>query len=94
MTSVTWRPLKTSAMGRRPPHSPLEAALLIIVDEDVAECGKVTDVDIVTEALNNNIQAEDGASDDEEDNFSVVQERSIPSAAVAMDHISDFLKKL
>nr|CAD7603353.1 unnamed protein product [Timema genevievae] len=60
------------------------------VDEDVAVCGEVTDVDIVAEVLNNNIQAEAGAfAADEEDNSSVVQERPIPSAAEAMDHIQE-----
>nr|CAD7440805.1 unnamed protein product [Timema bartmani] len=54
----------------------------VSMDEAVAVCGEVTDVDIVVEVLNNNIQAED-----EEDNSSVVQERAIPSAAEAMDHI-------
>ncbi|CAG2054504.1 unnamed protein product [Timema podura] len=34
--------------------------------------GEVTDVDIVAEVLNNNIQAEAGASADEEDNSSIV----------------------
>nr|CAD7257503.1 unnamed protein product [Timema shepardi] len=46
-------------------------ALLASVDDDVAVCGKVTDADIVTEVLNNNIQAEDEAFVDEEDNSSV-----------------------
>nr|CAD7593036.1 unnamed protein product [Timema genevievae] len=59
----------------------------VSVDEDVAVCGEVTDADIVAEVLNNNIQAEDGASGEEEDNSSVVQERPIPSVAEAMDHI-------
>nr|CAD7263671.1 unnamed protein product [Timema shepardi] len=44
------------------------------VDEDV---GKLLMRNIVTEVLNNNIQAEDEASGDEEDNSSVVQERPI-----------------
>ncbi|CAG2063288.1 unnamed protein product, partial [Timema podura] len=35
--------------------------------------------EIGAEVLNNNIQAEDGASGDEEDNSSVVQEKPIPS---------------
>nr|CAD7194247.1 unnamed protein product [Timema douglasi] len=64
-------------------------ALLASVDDDVAVCGEVTDADIVTKVLNNNIQAEDGAFGDEEDNSSVVQERPIPSAAEAMDHIQE-----
>nr|CAD7394558.1 unnamed protein product [Timema cristinae] len=46
----------------------------VSVDEDVAVCGEVTDTDIVPEVLNNNIQAEDGASGYEEDNSSVVQD--------------------
>nr|CAD7589845.1 unnamed protein product [Timema genevievae] len=58
------------------------------MDEAVAVCGEVTDADIVVEVLNNNVQAEDGASGDEEDNSSV-QERPIPSAAEAMDHIQE-----
>nr|CAD7444070.1 unnamed protein product [Timema bartmani] len=41
------------------------------------------------QVLNNNIQAEDGASGDEEDNSSLVQERPIPSAAEVMDHIQE-----
>nr|CAD7395114.1 unnamed protein product [Timema cristinae] len=45
----------------------------VSVEEDVAECG----------------EAEDGASGDEEDNSSVVQERSISSKAEAMDHIQE-----
>nr|CAD7443917.1 unnamed protein product [Timema bartmani] len=57
--------------------------------EDVAVCGEVTDADIVAEVLNNNIQTEDAASGDEEDNSSVVQERPIPSAVEAMDHIQE-----
>nr|CAD7458623.1 unnamed protein product [Timema tahoe] len=50
----------------------------VSVDEDVAVCGEVTNADIVTEVLNNNIQAENGASGDEEDNSSLVQERWVP----------------
>nr|CAD7438548.1 unnamed protein product [Timema bartmani] len=57
------------------------------VNEDVAMCCEVTNADIGAEVLNNNIQAKDGASGDEEDNSSLVQERPIPSAAEAMDHI-------
>nr|CAD7430256.1 unnamed protein product [Timema monikensis] len=49
----------------------------------------ITDADIVTEVLNNNIQAEDGASGDEEDNSSAVHERPISSVAEAMDHIQE-----
>nr|CAD7259774.1 unnamed protein product [Timema shepardi] len=45
----------------------------ISMDEDVAVWGEVTDADIVAKVLINNIQAEDGASGDEEDNSSVVQ---------------------
>nr|CAD7262158.1 unnamed protein product [Timema shepardi] len=45
----------------------------------------ITDADIVTEVLNNNIQTEDGASGNEEDTSSLVPERPIPSAAEAMD---------
>nr|CAD7577795.1 unnamed protein product [Timema californicum] len=49
------------------------------VDEDVTVCvcvcvcvcGEVTDADIVTEVLNNNIQTEDGASGNEEDTSSL-----------------------
>nr|CAD7438436.1 unnamed protein product [Timema bartmani] len=37
-------------------------AIPLPVNEDVAMCGEVTDADIVTEVLNNNIQAEDGIS--------------------------------
>nr|CAD7443264.1 unnamed protein product [Timema bartmani] len=54
---------------------------------NVSVCGEATDAAIVAEVLNNSIQAEDGASGDEEDNSSVVQERPIPSAAEAIDHI-------
>nr|CAD7445826.1 unnamed protein product [Timema bartmani] len=67
----------------------------VSVDENVSVCGEVTDADIDTKALNNNVQAENGTSGDEEDNSSVVQERPIPSAAEAMDHIQElrcFLK--
>nr|CAD7408133.1 unnamed protein product [Timema cristinae] len=39
---------------------------LVSVDEDVAVCGEVTDVDTVAEILNNDIQAEDGAPGEEE----------------------------
>nr|CAD7195105.1 unnamed protein product [Timema douglasi] len=69
----------------------------VSVDEDVAVCGKVIDVDIVAKVLNNNIQAEDGASADKEYNSSVFQERLIPSAAEAIDHIQelgDFFESL
>nr|CAD7259145.1 unnamed protein product [Timema shepardi] len=59
-------------------------------DDDVAVCCEVTDADIVAKVINNNIQAEDGASGDEEDNSSVVHERSILSATEAMDHIQEF----
>nr|CAD7196104.1 unnamed protein product [Timema douglasi] len=45
------------------------------------------DADIVTKAINNNNQAEDGVSGDEEDNTLVVQERLILSVAEAIDHI-------
>nr|CAD7395470.1 unnamed protein product [Timema poppensis] len=48
-----------------------------------------SDADTVAEVLNNNIQADDGASGDEEDNSVVVQERPIPSAEKAMDHIQE-----
>ncbi|CAG2053617.1 unnamed protein product, partial [Timema podura] len=65
----------------------------VSMDEAVAVCGEVTDADIVVEVLNNNVQAEDGASGDEEDNSSV-QERPIPSAAEAMDHIQELTNKL
>nr|CAD7392416.1 unnamed protein product [Timema cristinae] len=61
----------------------------INVGEAGTVCGEITDADIVAEVPNNSIQAEDGASSDEEDNSSVVQERSIPSAAEAMDHIQE-----
>nr|CAD7429247.1 unnamed protein product [Timema monikensis] len=52
-------------------------------------CGEVTDADIVAEVLNNNIQAKDGASDDEEDNSSLIQERPIPGVAEAINHIQE-----
>nr|CAD7587461.1 unnamed protein product [Timema genevievae] len=39
----------------------------VCMDEDVAVCGEVTDENIVAKVLDNNIQAEDGASGDEED---------------------------
>nr|CAD7595962.1 unnamed protein product [Timema genevievae] len=61
----------------------------VSVYEDMAVCGEVTDVYIVAEVLDNNIQAEDGTSVDEEDNSLVVQERPIPSAAEVMDHIQE-----
>nr|CAD7444318.1 unnamed protein product [Timema bartmani] len=64
------------------------------MDEAVAMCGEVTDEDIVAEVLNHNIQAEDGASGDEEDNSSVVQKSPIPSAAEAMDHIQELRRFL
>nr|CAD7595378.1 unnamed protein product [Timema genevievae] len=67
----------------------------VSMDEDVAMCGKVTDVDIVAQVLDNNIQAEDGASGDEEDNSSEVQERAILIAVEGMDHLQElgiFLK--
>ncbi|CAG2060780.1 unnamed protein product [Timema podura] len=59
------------------------------VDGDVAVCVEVTDVDTVTEALNNNIQAENVASVNGEDNYSVVQETPIPSATETMDHFQE-----
>nr|CAD7195516.1 unnamed protein product [Timema douglasi] len=43
----------------------------VTVDEDVEVCGEVTDADIVAKVLNNNIQAEYGASGDKEDNSSL-----------------------
>nr|CAD7424609.1 unnamed protein product [Timema monikensis] len=61
----------------------------VSVDEDVEVCGEVIDTNIVAKVLNNNIQAKDGASADEEYNSSVFQERLIPSAAEAMDHIQE-----
>nr|CAD7589153.1 unnamed protein product [Timema genevievae] len=71
------------------PDSAISYVDFVSVDKDMAVCGEVTDTDIVTEALNNNIQAEDIVSGDEEDNSSVVQERPIPSAAETMDHIQE-----
>nr|CAD7395662.1 unnamed protein product [Timema cristinae] len=42
--------------------------------------------------ISNQIQlSEDGASDDEEDNSSIVQEKPIPSAAEVMDHIQELI---
>nr|CAD7409171.1 unnamed protein product [Timema poppensis] len=60
------------------------------VDDDVTVCREVTDADIVAKVIINNIQAEDGASGDEEDNSSVVRKRPIPSVEEAMDHIQEF----
>nr|CAD7570571.1 unnamed protein product [Timema californicum] len=55
----------------------------------VAVCGEVTVEDIDAGVFNKNIQAEDGASGDEEENSSVVQERPIPSVAEAMDYFQE-----
>nr|CAD7460120.1 unnamed protein product [Timema tahoe] len=53
------------------PDPAISYVVFVSVDEDVAVCSEVTDADIVAKVLNNNIQAEDGASGDEEDNSSV-----------------------
>nr|CAD7456834.1 unnamed protein product [Timema tahoe] len=54
---------------------------------DHAATEAVIDADIFAELLNNNIQAEDGASGDADNNSSAVQEKPISSTAEAMDHI-------
>nr|CAD7455812.1 unnamed protein product [Timema tahoe] len=71
------------------PDSPIFYVDFVSVDEDVAMCGEVTDVDIVAEVLNNNIHAEDVEAGDEEYNYSAVQERPILSVAEAMDPIQE-----
>nr|CAD7444643.1 unnamed protein product [Timema bartmani] len=71
------------------PDPPIFYVDFVSVDEDVAMCGEVTDVDIVAEVLNNNIHAEDVEAGDEEYNYSAVQERPILSVAEAMDPIQE-----
>nr|CAD7431244.1 unnamed protein product [Timema monikensis] len=69
------------------PYPAISYVDFVSVDKDVTVCGEVTDADIVAKVLSNNIQAEDGASDDVEDNSSIVQKRPILSVAEVMDHI-------
>lgn len=59
------------------------------VDEDVAVCGELTGAEIVAEVLNAEKQDGDQASGDEDGESSVAAEIHVPSAAEAMNHITE-----